>query len=202
MVASLAEAQSPNVAPETFLAHYRSIRDATRVKDDAGMALARTKKAAKSDGVDLDALKMLERLAKLDEDEAELQLKHVFEYASWAKLPIGTQLDAFGQHKIPAVKQKAANEHELWAAGDAGNKAGKKGEPRDNNPHEPGTELHVVWAKGWLDGQRVIADEMQPEKANGANGATKPKPKLEPEVTKPRRGRPPGRKTGAAHPSS
>ena len=90
MVASLAEAMSPNVPPEAFLKHYRAIRDATRSKEDAVMALARTKKAAKGDGIDLDALKDLERLAKLDDDEAEVRLRHMHQYAVWANLPIGT----------------------------------------------------------------------------------------------------------------
>lgn len=184
MVASLAAAQSPNVPPETFLAHLRSIRDAKRTQEDANMAVARVKKAAKRDGIDLDAFKLMEGLAKLDEDEAELRLRHLFEYSKWANLPIGTQLDAFGDHRVPPVKTKAAAEHDLWAAGDAGRAAGKKGEPKDNNPHNPGTELHVVWNKSWLDGQRVIADEM-----NGG-GEVEATPKRTPPP--PKRSRPKG----------
>ena len=204
MVASLAEAQSPNVSPETFLAHFRAIRDATRTKDDAVMGVARCKKAAKRDGLDLDALKLLENLAKLDDDELAVQLRHLHQYAKWASLPLGTQLDAFGEHVIPTVKAKAVGEHDLWTATDVGYKAGRSGLPRDTNPYQPGTELHVNFDKAWTDGQRVIADEMHPEKANGAaNGTGKPaaKPKLEPEVRKARRGRPPGSKNRTAHPS-
>lgn len=165
MVASLAEAMSPNVPPEAFLKHYRAIRDATRSKEDAVMALARTKKAAKGDGIDLDALKDLERLAKLDDDEAEVRLRHMHQYAVWANLPIGTQLDAFGQHQIPKPKQKAEAEHQQWTASDSGYRAGRSGRPRDDNPHEPGTEAHVSWTNGWLAGQRQIADAM----ADGAS---------------------------------
>ena len=165
MVASLAEAMSPNVSDRRRSSSILAIRDATRSKEDAVMALARTKKAAKGDGIDLDALKDLERLAKLDDDEAEVRLRHCIEYAVWANLPIGTQLDAFGQHQIPKPKQKAEVEHQQWTASDAGYRAGRSGRPRDDNPHEPGTEAQCHWTNGWLAGQRQIADTM----ADGAS---------------------------------
>lgn len=175
-----------NVPPETFLAHYRAIRAATRDKDEAGSVLANTKKAAKRDGIDLATLKLLEQLAKLDDDERETQLRRLEQYATWANLPLGTQLDAFGQHQIPKVKAKAAREHELWEAGEAGLKAGKTGALRDANPHPPGSEMHVAWDKSWLAGQGVIASEL-----NGNGDAAKPeKPTKTAKATK----APPGKR--------
>jgi hypothetical protein len=46
-------------------------------------------------------------------------------------------------------------------ARDVGTQAGRKGHPRDSNPHVSGTELYVDWIEGWLAGQRAIADEME-----------------------------------------
>jgi len=167
MVESLAEARSHNVPPEVFLRHYREIRDAKQAHADTGMAVARAKKAAKGDGVDLDALKLLEKLASLDTDEAELQLKHLRLYAQWIELPIGMQPDFFGDPEPATVSAKAQAEQREWTAGSDGFEAGEAGRLRDSNPHPIGSELHVVWDKSWTNGnkrwlkaQKTIAAEM------------------------------------------
>jgi hypothetical protein len=189
--ASLAEASSHSVPPDVFLRHYRTIRDLKDEHASTGTALARAKKAAKGDGIDLDALKMLEKLADLDTDEAELQIKHLQIYAGWLKLPIGTQLNMWGKPEAATVDAKAAEEQREWEAGSNGYKAGEAGHERETNPHEAGSAEYVAWDKSWvrghkvwLNGQTAIAREMKPNgaKANGtANGHTAPR----------RRGRPP-----------
>jgi hypothetical protein len=174
--ASLAEARSHNVPPEIFLKHYREIRDCKSAHADTAMAVARAKKAAKGAGVDLDALKLLERLADLDSDEAEMQMRHLQTYAAWINLPIGAQPSLFGAGSAPpAADAAAAAEHREWAAGDAGAIAGRKGEEREANPHEAGSAEHAAWARSWakghkvwLKGQEVIAGEM------GDNGGAAP----------------------------
>jgi hypothetical protein len=172
--ASLAEARSHNVPPATFLKHYRDIRDLKDARDDAAMALARAKKSAKNDGIDLDALKMLEKLSKLDVDEAEMQLKNLRMYAAWIELPIGSQIDMFGKPEPAAVDAKDAAEQAEWQAGGDGYKAGEAGHQRDTNPFSAGTAEYVAWDKSWargnkvwLNGQKKIAGEMAP-KGNGA----------------------------------
>lgn len=45
---------------------------------------------------------------------------------------------------------------------DAGVFAGREGRPRDENEFPPGSELHVVFDRGWLVGQAAIAGEMAP----------------------------------------
>ncbi|MCL2427896.1 MAG: hypothetical protein FWD12_01525 [Alphaproteobacteria bacterium] len=154
---SLAEARSHNVRPDVFLRHYREIRDCKSAHHDTGMALARAKKAAKGEGIDLDALKLLEKFADLDRDEAEMQLTHLRLYAEWIELPIGTQLDAFGQHQAPAAKpseaetQKQRSHDARWA----GEGAGRAGHERQANRYEPGSAEHVAWDKGWLKGNKT-----------------------------------------------
>lgn len=173
MAASLAEARTHNVPPEVFLRHYREIRDLKGAHAETGMAVARAKKAAKGAGIDLDALKMLEKLADLDTDEAELQIAHLQAYAKWIELPIGTQIAMFGQPETPAVNPEAADEHREWQAADDGATAGQAGHLRDTNPYPTGSAVHVAWDKSWvkgnkvwLAGQKKIAGEMKP-KANG-----------------------------------
>jgi hypothetical protein len=178
--ASLAEARSHNVPPDVFLKHYREIRDCKDAQADAAAAVARAKKAAKNVGIDLDALKWLEKLAGLDTDEAELQLKHLQLYAKWIELPIGMQLDMWGKPEPATVDAQAAEEQREWAAGGDGYKAGEAGHERDTNPHEAGSAEHVAWDKGWARGHKVwlsaqkkIASEMGPKGAKkSTNGAT------------------------------
>lgn len=191
MVTSLAEAEKPNVPPEVFLTHYQAIRNARRAHEDTSMALARCKKAAKGAGLDLDAFRLLENLSKLEEDEAEIQLRHLHQYAVWANLPIGTQLDAFGQHQVPKPKAKALTEHDLWKASDAGYRSGRAGRPRDDNPHPLGSEIHVNWANGWIDGQRQIANEI-----NGAASKQSGSTEKAAAPTSRSRGREPGSRNG------
>jgi hypothetical protein len=178
---SLAEASTHNVPPAVFLKHYRTIRDLRQAHAETGTAIARAKKSAKNDGVDLDALKMLEKLADLDTDEAELQIKHLQIYAQWLELPIGMQLNMFGQPEPATVDAQAAAEQREWAAGGKGYEAGEAGHERETNPHEAGSAEFVAWDKSWTRGQKVwlssqrkIAAEMG-KKANGTNGATAPR---------------------------
>lgn len=175
MAASLAEARSHNVPPEVFLRHYREIRDLKNAHAETGMAVARAKKSAKGAGIDLDAMKMLEKLADLDDDEAEMQIRHLQTYATWLKLPIGTQLGMFGQPETPAVKPEDAAEHQEWEAGEGGKEAGNAGHARDTNPYPAGSAVHVAWDKSWqsahkvwLAEQKKIAGEMKPKAGNGA----------------------------------
>src|SRR5262249_14098472 len=142
---SLAEASSHNVPPETFLKHYRAIRDLKAAHADAAMAVARAKKAAKNEGIDLDALKMLEKLAALDDDEAELRLRHLSGYSKWLNLPIGMQADLFGSPEAATVSAQAAAEQAEWQAGDEGRDAGRAGRERDENPYEAGSAEYVAW---------------------------------------------------------
>lgn len=177
---SIAETRSHNVPPDTFRRHYREIRDAKDQHHDTGMAVARAKKAAKADGIDLDALKMIEQLAKLDQDVVELLLRNVGLYAGWLELPIGTQANLFGP---PETGNGKDPKHIEWEATNAGILAGTKGEERNTNRHKAGTLEFAAWDKGWLrgnkdwlKGQEKIAKQMGPATAakgrKRANGAS------------------------------
>jgi hypothetical protein len=162
---SLAEARSHNVPPDVFLRHYREIRDLKDAQADAAAAVARAKKSAKGAGIDLDALKMLEKLASLDTDEAEMQLQHLQIYAKWIDLPVGMQGDFFGQPE--AVSAEAAQEQREWAAGDEGLQAGRAGHERDTNPHTAGSAEHVAWDKAWAKGNKTWMTGQKPSLSAG-----------------------------------
>jgi hypothetical protein len=183
-VGSLAEARSHNVPPDVFLKHYRTIRDCKKAHADTGTAVARAKKSAKGDGIDLDALKTLEKLADLGTDEAEMQIRHLQIYAGWLKLPIGMQLAMFGEPEAATVDAKTAAEQREWEARDMGSSFGRAGHERGTNPNLVGSAEHAAYDRGWLEGHKIwlkgqkkIANEMAPKKAaNGArtNGRTAP----------------------------
>lgn len=65
-----------------------------------------------------------------------------------------------GRLDVEEVTRGEKYEMDLAAARDQGALAGRRGHRRDLNQHQPGTELHVAWIEGWLQGQRAIADEM------------------------------------------
>jgi hypothetical protein len=161
--ANLAEARSHNVEPEAFLKHHRDITVAKREHAEAGTAVARLKKAAKSGSVDLDAYQLLEKLRKREPDEQAIILRHVIQYATILEMPIGTQFSMMDAPKMPPVKPKARAEHELWKAGEAGLKAGRDGHALDANPYPAGSEHHVAFAKRYQEGlaERATAAGME-----------------------------------------
>jgi hypothetical protein len=165
MVANLAEAKEHPITPEDFLRHDSEIRTGKRVKDEAATAFAGIKKSAKSGAVDMEAYKFIERLRRLEPDEQSILVRHIVLYATWLKMPIGTQFSMMDAPKVPAPKAKATQEHIVWQAGEAGLRAGRDGEPSDANPFVNGTETFAAWAKNHKSGlgERATAGRMQDE---------------------------------------
>ena len=134
------------VKPETFLMHWRDMRDAKEDADDRNMNVARAKKAAKRDGVDLDVVKLVEKLSKMEPDQRETYLDSALTYAKWLDLPLG----AFGAGmEVPQPRESASEDYAKWKAGKDGKEAGLGGKPKDANPHHAGTKLYDTWARSW-----------------------------------------------------
>ena len=175
---SLAESKSPKLNPAVFTKHYRKIRDLKVQQDDVSSELRLAKKAAKTDGVDLDALRLMEKLAKLDDDEAELQLRHMHQYATWLKMPLGTQFGLFGTTVAPKGKELPdedgeADDFDGAEVEEAGAEACKHGVTRSSNPHSVGSKPFAAWDKGWMahvKGALSPKEDSEP-KAESANGA-------------------------------
>lgn len=164
------------VRPDSFLIHWRDMRDA---RDEAGTAqsdVARAKKAAKRDGVDLDVVKLVEKLSTMETDERDSFLAKVETYCKWLELPLG----AFSAGlQPPEPKASSRESFARWQAGQDGYKAGLDGAPKEANPNRAGSADHVEWAKKWKTGfdanQRKIAASMAKKarasaKDSGASG--------------------------------
>ena len=156
------------IKPETFLNHWVDIRDAKSELDGTSTIVARAKKAAKRDGVDLDVLKIVEKLIKMEDDEQAVFINRLRMYSQWLKMPLG----AYSMGMIvPEPKAASQADFEKWQAGQDGTRAGETGGLRADNPHAPGTAKFVAWDKGWPQGfkkhQRKLADKM----VRGTGGA-------------------------------
>jgi hypothetical protein len=163
---------------ETFLSHYADIRDLKDEHGSAGSAVARAKKAAKRDGVNLDVLKTAEKLAGMDDDERAVYIHTLWVYSGWLKMPLGAYTIGV---MAPEPRKGAQQEFDRWKAGKDGAAAGREGAPRDANPYAPGTETNVAWDKKWQVGfnanQRLIAEKMARSTGTsiakkGGNGST------------------------------
>ena len=163
------------VKPETFLGHWRDMRDA---KDEAGSAateVARRKKAAKRAGIDLDVVKLVEKLSDLEDDERQSFLSKVETYCGWLKLPLG----AFSAGiTIEEPKASSREAFSRWQAGQDGHESGLNGAPKEANPHRNGSPEAQEWAKKWKVGfdanQRKIAAKMAKGTGAPRKGANKP----------------------------
>ena len=191
MAGSLAEARSHNVPADAFLRHYREIRSLKDAVKDATAAVARAKKAAKAGGINLGAFKLLEHLAELDTDEAELELRDLARYAKWIDLPIGMQGDFFGQPEAEAADAKTAQEQREWQAGEDGMQAGKTGTERQPNPFDAGSAEFAAWDRSWLKGHKVWLAGQKKIAGEMADAVHEMHPKANGEAPPRKRGRPP-----------
>jgi hypothetical protein len=158
----LADATDHRINPDVFLDLDREIRETKRVHEDAGAAVARAKKAAKNAGVKPVAYAIIEKVRRLDDDEQVVIIDHVVRYFKWLGMPIGSQLSLLDAPKVEPPKKEAKQRHAVWAAGEAGLKAGREGDPASNNPYQPGSEQHAHWARRHNDGlgERATAAKM------------------------------------------
>jgi hypothetical protein len=125
---------------------------AQRAKDAHDSAKGRLQsiyKAAKDDGVDIDALKEVRKMDKGDHAEVELRYRNTGRYLRVLESKLAVQFELF-----PEVKQSAAVG--AWLAG---SRAGKAGEPVENNPHTVGSAPFEEYDQGWRHGQQLLAKE-------------------------------------------
>jgi hypothetical protein len=154
------------VKPEQFLAHWRSIRDSKEDAADSAMSVARAKKAAKRDGVDLDVLKVVEQLKNMDEDKRPGFIHKIVTYSQWIEMPLG----AFSVGiQAPEPKEASRTDFKRWQAGEDGHKQGLGGGPRESNPHRPGSEEHQAWDRRWNVGFKLNQKKLAGQLARGAS---------------------------------
>lgn len=153
--------------PETIASYFRKLQDqedavaAAKAPYDEERGRHRALvKAAKTDGVDTDALLRTLKAAKRDRNEVEAEERNFLRYSKLMGLPIGTQFDMFGGD----VPDQVATDNARHAAKRAGSAAGRRGEHRvDSNPHDPASELYVAFDNGWMDAQRDMVMDLAPQ---------------------------------------
>lgn len=154
-------AAAGNLTPDTFVSLYLELRGFKRALDEANAKYRAHRKKMEGAGVNLKGLALVEQFAKLEEDEVETRMKSALRYSAWLQMPLGAQGKLFedpGQQDAPG--QKVSQELSLAEAEESGYQAGKRGDDRGENPHDAGTEIQVAWDKGWIRGQRQIAEGM------------------------------------------
>jgi ribosome modulation factor len=158
-------ARGSNLSPTHFIDLVAELRTAQREIDRATGRKRAVLKRCKSDGVHLDALAMLQRLAKLETEEATTLLKTVHRYSAWLSMPIGMQPDLFTDQPAP-LDAEARSRQDEFTADDAGYRAGKAGHSIDGNPYRAGTSEYDQWRRAWFEGQATLAPKQaKPETA-------------------------------------
>lgn len=155
--------ESNGIAPEDFLSLYRAMKDTKRQKDEAAAAHKAARENFKAAGGDLNAMKIVDHLQKVDDAEAELLMRETLRYAGWLGLEIGTQTELFGDAPQIDLTAGIQSQHREWEVEQAGYKAGKAGEPIDNCPHPGGSPFFTRWRSGWHDGQAALAVTLKPK---------------------------------------
>lgn len=141
------------IEPEYFLKRYRDIADKARDSEAAKAAWKGEINLAKSTGINTKALKLVDKLRRMEPRDAQSLVRDTVLYLRWLGLNILDQEDllAVGS-STTGLTQHVISTHAVWEAGKAGYDAGKAGVPLDSNPFAPGTETHQRWVSEWRDG--------------------------------------------------
>jgi len=151
-----AEAKKTNVPDEVYKRNWDAVSDAIAVMNAAAKELKRAKavvqacySTANNDGCNIEAMKRLRELEKIDTDELDLDMKTVARIA-------GIVGSTIAETSIMKLIDEA-DEVNYFTQGFT---AGKAGDARDTCPHQPGSEKAEKWGRGWDEGQRRLQEEL------------------------------------------
>lgn len=167
------EARKTNVPDEVYRRNWDAVSEAIVVRKAAEKELKRAKgvesscyATAKLDGCNIEAMKRLRELEKIDTDELDLDMRTVARIAGIVNSPVAeTSL-------MLLIEQ--ADEVNYYTQGFT---AGKAGDAFATCPHNPGTEESEKWGNGWKHGQAKLAEETlgRPPKKEREKKASKSK---------------------------
>ena len=118
--------------------------------DSASSKLANIYKAAKADGVNVDAIKAADKLESLDRLDVIQNYRDTGRVLRLRRSPLVEQYDLFENKEFPAPVN--ANLQGLLA--------GKQGGAYDN-PHTPGTDEFVSYKAGWDTAQDELRESLR-----------------------------------------
>jgi len=125
------------------------VKSAAKKLSDERKLLSVMYKSLDGDGGDSRAMKKAFKESERPVGEVVTENRNIAHYLTIMGSPLGTQWELFdGTGQAAALDAYAQGEH-----------AGLNGEPRDNNPHSPGTEDHNRWLAGYQSGQVRLAKE-------------------------------------------
>ena len=162
-----------NVPDEVYIRYWDAITVADAAVRELEKRLKQAKgvrsscySTAKSDGCNIEAMKILRKMERIDIDELDTDMKMVARIAGLVESPIAE-----------TCLMKLVEDVDKVNYYTQGFTAGKAGDAAETNPHTPGTEPFEKWAKGWVDGQAKLAQDAfgkkpKKQKASKKNGQT------------------------------
>lgn len=105
-------------------------------------------KVAKSDGMDIDALKLAFKIKRRQMGEVISEQRGIARYLQLMGCPLGHQWSLFEEPDSDGAKLDATAR---------GEQAGREGADRSNNPYQPGSADWFAYNNGWQTGQDAIA---------------------------------------------
>jgi hypothetical protein len=133
---------------ETADAVYERARDVAKSRKGE---LAQIYAAAEEDGCNIDAIKEARAKHKLDHLTVAQDYDDMGFVLRLMKSPLAEQLNLF----TPAQRDEETN------AAMAGELAGRRGDPIDDNPYQIGTAFYVTWRAGHDRGQQALRDGLR-----------------------------------------
>lgn len=165
---------------ERYLAQWDDFQSIqTKGRSSSAKARAILKEAKKA-GIEPDDILWYRDNRGRDPAEIDAETQRRNRMARANKMPIGTQLGLFedGSTVASAVDRDAgtastpAERNQLQKeALAAGREAGRTGKSRTSNPWPLKSEAFASWDDGWAEGQKEIADELEPAARAGAKAA-------------------------------
>ncbi len=107
--------------------------------------------AAKEDGCNIDAIKEARAKHKLDHLTVAQDYDDMGLVLRVMQSPLATQLSLF----------EPVKRDDETTASMAGELAGRRGDPIDENPHTPGTQLYETWRAGHDRGQAALRETLR-----------------------------------------
>lgn len=159
----------PNaITKDTFTGHFRAYLASRQNQSDEGTETARICKRAKDQGIDVDAMRQVERMRKLDPLRREALLENLCIYLDWAGVPNQLRFDLSGQMTTEPRGKAAADEPKESAAHEQGKEQGLAG--TFDPPYEKGTFGFTWFYQGWLEGQKELASAKAKDADEGSDG--------------------------------
>lgn len=153
-----ADASRLNMSPATLLDAVKDLQELEDRKTSIIGKIRARRKAAKEAGVNLREMDAVIALKRMDPDEIRANEEDRLKYCKWLGVNLGFQASL----ELPEPDAKHVEKLTKYDTHRGGYEAGKRGDPRNSNPHEVGTIAHASWDQGWNDGDNDVFQAAKP----------------------------------------